>query len=160
MPFGKRISVRNQSRNFTFLCTGRLLPRRSVSSMPNFISFRNYGASRLLQWIAKMTACFYRVVSALALATALSVSLYAQKSVRYEVRFSNAVHHEAEVRATFSGVQTTSLEVVMSRSSPGRYAIHEFAKNVYNVRAMDESGHPLDISRPNPYAWIVTTAGN
>jgi predicted metalloprotease with PDZ domain len=62
-------------------------------------------------------------------------TLLAQKSVKYELRFENAVHHEAEIRATFTGISASPLQVRMSRSSPGRYALHEFAKNVYCVRA-------------------------
>ena len=83
--------------------------------------------------------------------------LMAQEPVRYELRFPNAVHHEAEVRATFSGVRGRVLEVVMSRSSPGRYALHEFAKNIYNVRAADGAGKRLSVTRPNPYQWDVET---
>ncbi|HZS53654.1 MAG TPA: PDZ domain-containing protein [Bryobacteraceae bacterium] len=79
------------------------------------------------------------------------------QSVRYELRFPNAVHHEAEVRATFSGVRSPVLEIMMSRSSPGRYALHEFAKNIYNFRASDQEGHGLDITRPNPYGWNIAT---
>ncbi len=44
----------------------------------------------------------------------------------------------------------------MSRSSPGRYALHEFAKNVYDVRALDGSGNQLEITRPNPHQWDVS----
>jgi predicted metalloprotease with PDZ domain len=80
----------------------------------------------------------------------------AQAPVRYEIQFPNATHHEAEVRATFSGVTQPILEVVMSRSSPGRYALHEFAKNIYDVHAVDGSGKPLQISRPSPYQWNVS----
>ncbi|MDR3719625.1 MAG: hypothetical protein P4K98_12550 [Bryobacteraceae bacterium] len=85
----------------------------------------------------------------------LALPLLAQEPVRYEVGFPNAAHHEAEVRATFSGVQAPVLEVVMSRSSPGRYALHEFAKNVYNFRATDGAGKSLEVSRSNPYQWNV-----
>src|SRR5581483_7513914 len=94
------------------------------------------------------------------LLTEVCLAATAQQSVRYELRFPNAVHHEAEVRATFSGVRSPILEVVMSRSSPGRYALHEFAKNVYNFRAADEQGHPLEVTRPNPYGWNVATRGS
>ncbi len=76
--------------------------------------------------------------------------------MRYELRFPNAVHHEGEVRATFSGVRSPTLEVMMSRSSPGRYALHEFAKNVYNVKATDGQGHALNVTQPNPYQWNVS----
>src|SRR5215472_11237236 len=60
----------------------------------------------------------------------LALPLIAQEPVRYEFSFPNAAHHEAEIRATFSGIRQPVLELVMSNSSPGRYAIHEFAKNV------------------------------
>jgi len=79
-----------------------------------------------------------------------------QPQVRYEVSFPNAEHHEIEVRATFIGVKQPVLDVVMSRSSPGRYALHEFAKNVYNVKATDGEGHPLEVSRSDPYSWQVS----
>jgi predicted metalloprotease with PDZ domain len=85
-----------------------------------------------------------------------SNGLLAQEPVRYELRFPNAVHHEAEVRATFSGVKPGVLEVVMSRASTGRYALHEFAKNVYRFRAMDAQGNALQITRPTPYQWNIS----
>ncbi len=86
----------------------------------------------------------------------LAASVWAQAPIRYEVAFPNAVHHEAQVRATFSEVKQPVLEVVMSRSSPGRYAIHEFAKNVYGVRVTDGEGHVLNVDRSDPYSWKVS----
>jgi hypothetical protein len=74
--------------------------------------------------------------------------------VRYELSFPNAIHHEAEISVTFHDVRQTVLEVVMSRSSPGRYALHEFAKNVYQVRAMDGEGHSLKIERASPLSGM------
>jgi predicted metalloprotease with PDZ domain len=44
----------------------------------------------------------------------------------------------------------------MSRSSPGRYALHEFAKNVFDVRATDAAGAALPVERPNPHQWNVS----
>ena len=66
-----------------------------------------------------------------------------QEAVNYEVTFENAVHHEARIAVTFSEVPDGILEVRMSRSSPGRYALHEFAKNVYSVSAVDGQGREL-----------------
>ena len=57
---------------------------------------------------------------------------------------------------TFTNVPAAPLEVRMSRSSPGRYAVHEFAKNVYDVHAFDGAGKALATARPNPYQWDVT----
>jgi predicted metalloprotease with PDZ domain len=79
----------------------------------------------------------------------------ASRGVEYEIAFPNAAHHEAEVTVTFRAVPPRALQVRMSRSSPGRYALHEFAKNVYNVSATDSRGRVLAISRPNPHQWDV-----
>jgi predicted metalloprotease with PDZ domain len=92
----------------------------------------------------------------LLLLAALAPSAAAQAKVEYELAFPNAAHHEAEVTATFSGVPAgRPLEVRMSRSSPGRYALHEFAKNVYSVSAADGQGRALAVTRPNPHQWDV-----
>ena len=68
---------------------------------------------------------------------ALAMSAFAPAdTVRYAVTFPNLAHHEARIVVDFPAAGDT-LEVWMSRSSPGRYALHEFAKNVYDVRATD-----------------------
>lgn len=85
-----------------------------------------------------------------------SILFSQSEPVQYVVSFENAVHHEAEVTVRWSGISTPLLEARMSRSSPGRYAIHEFAKNVYNIRATDGKKHPLKIERPDPYQWNIS----
>ncbi len=77
-------------------------------------------------------------------------------AVRYAVAFPNAVHHEAKVTATFAGLPRGPLHVRMARSSPGRYSLHDFAKNVYYVVATDGANHLLSLNRPDPYGWDVT----
>ena len=74
----------------------------------------------------------------------------------YEIFFENAVHHEAKIRGHFPNITTDTLFVRMSRTSPGRYALHEFAKNVYALEAKDSSGKNLQVTRPDPYSWAVT----
>lgn len=76
--------------------------------------------------------------------------------VRYEVAFPNVAHHEAQITVTYEEVADGPLRLRMSRSSPGRYAIHEFAKNVYAVSAVDGRGRPLPVTRDDPYSWIVS----
>lgn len=75
--------------------------------------------------------------------------------VDYRVSFENAAHHEARISVAYRGVGAGPLELRMARSSPGRYALHEFAKNVYDVAAVDGAGKPLAITRKDPYSWIV-----
>ncbi|MFN2315153.1 MAG: M61 family metallopeptidase [Gemmatimonadales bacterium] len=80
----------------------------------------------------------------------------AAQEIRYEFSMPNAAHHEAEITVTWTGVAAGQpLEARMSRSSPGRYALHEFAKNVYAVRAEDSRGRPLSVTRPNPHQWNI-----
>lgn len=85
-----------------------------------------------------------------------NIVLQAQTYNEYEVSFENAVHHEAEVKIKFSNLENKVLEVRMSRSSPGRYAVHEFAKNVYGVSVTDSKGKALSVTRPTPDQWNVS----
>ena len=82
--------------------------------------------------------------------------IFAQDYTHNTVSFPNAVHHEAHITVEFRGVQTPVLEARMARSSPGRYALHEFAKNIYAVKAENSRGEALPISRPNPHQWNVS----
>ncbi|MBY0300959.1 MULTISPECIES: M61 family metallopeptidase [Sphingomonas] len=75
--------------------------------------------------------------------------------VRYDISFPDAAHHQARIVATWRGVPAGPLRVQMSRSSPGRYALHEFAKNVYAVSATDGAGRALPLTRTDPYGWSV-----
>ena len=86
----------------------------------------------------------------------ITLSLPAQTTTQYEISFENAVHHEAEISVTYTNLENKVLEVRMSRTSPGRYALHEFAKNVYAVKATDSQGNELEVTRPNPHQWNVS----
>jgi predicted metalloprotease with PDZ domain len=95
------------------------------------------------------------------LSTVLSVLFVAaaaaqQQPTQYKISFPAPEHHYAEVEVTFPAVPSGTLEARMSRSSPGRYAIHEFAKNVFDVHAFDSKGKALALVRPNPYQWNVS----
>ena len=97
-----------------------------------------------------------RFVSGCALVLLVSSSpAAAQTPVSYRVVFTPE-HHYAQIEATFSEVPAGTLETRMSRSSPGRYAIHEYAKNVFEFRAFDGRGKELQATRPNPYGWNVS----
>ena len=47
------------------------------------------------------------------------------------------------------------VELVMSRASPGRYALHEFATNVFDLQATDGAGKAVPVEHPVPHRWIV-----
>jgi predicted metalloprotease with PDZ domain len=89
--------------------------------------------------------------------TAWSASaVYAQAPVAYRLSFPEREHHLMQVEVTFAEVPPGTLQVHMSRSSPGRYSLHEFARNVFDVQVTDQAGMPLTVTRPNPNQWDVT----
>lgn len=94
-------------------------------------------------------------IACLVALTIASAAAAQQSPTVYRISFPAPEHHYAEVEATFPNAPAT-LEARMSRSSPGRYAIHEFSKNVFDVRAFDGTGKELTIVRPNPYQWNVS----
>lgn len=57
--------------------------------------------------------------------------------------------------ARFGALGSAALELRMSRSSPGRYRLHDFARNVYQLVARDGAGRELAVTRPDPYGWTV-----
>lgn len=74
------------------------------------------------------------------------IVVQAQK-IAYKVSFPNAIHHEAHIELTATGISANPAIFKMSRSSPGRYATHEFGKNVYDVTATDQSGKSIKVNR-------------
>ena len=84
-----------------------------------------------------------------------SAPALAQSPVTYHLSFPAPEHHWMQVEVRFADVPPGPLHVVMSRTSPGRYAIHEFAKNVYDVEIDDGAGVVLKTDRPNTSEWIV-----
>jgi predicted metalloprotease with PDZ domain len=85
----------------------------------------------------------------------VTTSAFAQAPVVYRVAFPAPEHHYAQIEVTFPGLPSAPLEVRMSRSSPGRYALHEYSKNVFDVHAFDGTGRELRFMRPNPYQWTI-----
>lgn len=89
----------------------------------------------------------------------LAYQANAQSGINYEVSFPNAIHHEAEISMMVSDLPAGPLKFRMSRSSPGRYATHEFGKNVYNVKAFDATGKALPVLRTAGDEYEVTKPG-
>ena len=97
----------------------------------------------------------YAVLAALGLSLVGSAIAQDAAPVRYNVSFPNAVHHEAQIEVAFRDLAEGALTVQMSRASPGRYAIHEFAKNVYEVTATKPDGSVLEVTQSDPYSWVI-----
>ena len=89
------------------------------------------------------------------LVLAAAVAAWAQAPVDYRLSFPEPEHHWMQVEVTFREVPQEPLQLRMSRTSPGRYALHEFAKNVFDVRVRDGKGIELTPARPNLHQWDV-----
>ncbi len=98
-----------------------------------------------------------RLAILLVLIVGLAGPVAAQAPVVYRVSAPEPHHRWAEIELTVPNVaRGRPLRVRMSRSSPGRYALHEFAKNVYDVRAFDGKGLELVVDRVGAHEWSVS----
>jgi predicted metalloprotease with PDZ domain len=77
----------------------------------------------------------------------------AQSYINYDISFANAAQHEAEIKVSFTKIKSEKFSFRMSRTSSGRYAIHEFSKNVYNVKATNSKGESLKITTQLIKVW-------
>lgn len=93
---------------------------------------------------------------AFAVVIVFSVPAWAQgPPVEYTLSFPAPEHRWMQVEARFPGVPNGPLQVRMARTSPGRYALHEFAKNVFDVSIVGGKGQRLTATRPDPHQWDV-----
>lgn len=83
-------------------------------------------------------------------------SLQAQAPIRYSVGLGNIQHHELRIAVDFPALPDRPVTVRMPNTSPGRYAEHNFAKNVYDVQAYDGEGRPISVYRTDIDTWVMT----
>ncbi len=75
--------------------------------------------------------------------------------LNYRLSIPEPGHRELQVELRVSDLQGP-LDLRMSRTSPGRYALHEFAKNVFDLTATDDEGRRLAVDHVEPNRWLVT----
>jgi len=104
---------------------------------------------------------FYLLAAALLFAAAsFAQDDTKQKPLFYSISFPNAAHHEAEIVLTIPNAPSGAIRVRMSRSSAGRYATHEFGKNIYNVKAANADGAELEIKQLEGDLYEIPTHGD
>jgi predicted metalloprotease with PDZ domain len=85
----------------------------------------------------------------------LVVRLHGVAPIHYRFSFPEPEHRWMQVEAVFPDLSPAPLELRISRSSPGRYSLHDFAKNVYDVHAFAGDGRELETTKPDASGWIV-----
>jgi predicted metalloprotease with PDZ domain len=75
--------------------------------------------------------------------------------VRYTVSVPEPAHRWMAVELEVDGLGADPLSLRMSSASPGRYARHDFAKNIFMVEARTAAGEPLEAIRTTPTRWDI-----
>jgi predicted metalloprotease with PDZ domain len=85
--------------------------------------------------------------------------VWAQAPIAYRLSFPAPEQRWMQVEMTLTDLPAGPLELHMSRSSPGRYALHDFAKNVFDVEVSDGQQRAMEVTRPSPHEWHVAAPG-
>ena len=97
-------------------------------------------------------------LAAVAAALCLLVSAPAAQApppVEYRLSFPAPQHRWLAVDVRFPDVGEAPLHVRMSSASPGRYARHEFAKNLIEIAFTGADGVRAEVARRGPAHWEV-----
>jgi predicted metalloprotease with PDZ domain len=100
-------------------------------------------------------SAFRRTIVVAAFLALCPRSFHAAAPISYRVTIPEPQHHWMQVEAAFTDLTSAPLELRMSVASPGRYSLHDFAKNVYDVHAIAGDGRELTLTRPDPSGWTV-----
>ena len=79
--------------------------------------------------------------------------------VEYHLSFPAPQHRWLAVDVRFDEVGEAPLHVRMSSASPGRYARHEFAKNLIEIAFTGAGGAAVEVVRRGPAHWEVAGHG-
>ena len=81
------------------------------------------------------------------------------RTVEYHLSFPEPEHRWLQVDVMFPQLGPDPLSLQMSTASPGRYARHEFAKNIFDVQIFDGQDRALMFTRPDAHRWEVAGHG-
>ena len=79
--------------------------------------------------------------------------------IAYSVHMSKPQNHYFEVEMSISQINQKSLIVKLPVWAPGSYLVREFSKNINLVRAFNEQGKELEITKYAKNAWQIKTTG-
>lgn len=84
----------------------------------------------------------------------ISTSVFGQ-SITYSLRMPKPQNHYFEVEMELKDFKGSELSVKMPVWTPGSYLVREFARNVNKVKATDDSGKELKISKVAKNEWKI-----
>jgi len=98
-----------------------------------------------------------RFVGLAALLLAFAVGAHAGEAIEYRLSFPDADDHWMQVEARFADLPDGPVQLRFSRTSPGRYALHDFIRNVDRLTITTGHDRPVVPDHPNPNEWNVTS---
>lgn len=103
----------------------------------------------------RLTILFALLLSAFSLSAQLDWVANHPGAITYTLDLDNVQQHELRITVEFPAVKPGVFTVRMPQSSPGRYAVHNFAKNVYDLVAYDAEGQELLVSQEDLTEWAI-----
>lgn len=135
-------------------------PRKRASILMIVTYYRPYGEGQIAENVQNRDVTpIARAILALILVATLAHGAFAQ-AVEYTLSLPAPQERWLQVEARFPARPGEPLDVRMSRSSPGRYATHEFAKNLFALQARDVDGAALTIEPLRPDLWRIVPKGD
>jgi predicted metalloprotease with PDZ domain len=90
---------------------------------------------------------------------ALTVSVFSQ-TVSYQLRMPRPQNHYFEVEMLLEDFKERKVDVKLPVWAPGSYLVREFSKNVNLVKAYDNKGRELDVTKKTKNTWTINMEGN
>lgn len=107
-----------------------------------------------------VAACACGVHAALRTPAARPAGTRKPEAVRYDVTIAQATSGYIGVDAHFPTGGKATIDLAMPRWTPGSYKMRNYAKSIDDdVRAFDEHGAPLAITKTDVSSWRVETGG-
>jgi len=80
-------------------------------------------------------------------------------TITYALDLANVQQHELDITVDFPAAPPGIFRVRMPQSSPGRYAQHNFAKNIYDLTAYAADGTEIAVHQEDIATWAITGHG-
>jgi len=80
-------------------------------------------------------------------------------TITYGLDLANVQQHELDITVDFPAVPPGIFRIKMPQSSPGRYAQHNFAKNIYDLKAYAADGSEITVHQEDIATWAITDHG-
>lgn len=80
--------------------------------------------------------------------------------MRYTFSYSNSHRHFIDIQFSILSNGKSTLELHLPSWRPGRYELGNFAKNIADIKFLNEHDAPLDFKKKSKDCWVIDTHGS